>query len=144
MDSAPNGQKFKNWISASNNRPNSLAELRNLLYSNRQFEATKSLDYGNYGLHDVLDAIHGAILANKRIALYADYDVDGTMSCVSWIWFFQSIGYSNYTHYIPCRFNEGYGVNLDAIKHLVNEQNADVIITMDTGITSNAEAAFFK
>ncbi|MCX6118158.1 MAG: DHHA1 domain-containing protein [Proteobacteria bacterium] len=144
MDSATNGQKFKNWISASNNRPNSLAELRNLLYSNRQFEATKSLDYGNYGLHDVLDAIHGAILANKRIALYADYDVDGTMSCVSWIWFFQSIGYTNYTHYIPCRFNEGYGVNLDAIKHLVNEQNADVIITMDTGITANAEAAYCK
>ena len=99
------------------------------------FTPVDKLDYGDYGLQSVLDKISEAIEQNKRIALYADYDVDGTMSCVSWIWFLDAIGFKNYVHYIPCRFSEGYGVNLEAIKHLVEKEKADVIITMDTGIT---------
>ncbi len=85
-----------------------------------------------------------AIKAGKRIALYADYDVDGTMSCVSWIWFLEALGHKNFVHYIPCRFKEGYGLNLKAVTHLVENERADVVITMDTGITANAEAAFCK
>jgi single-stranded-DNA-specific exonuclease len=80
----------------------------------------------------------------QKLALYADYDVDGTMSCVSWIWFFEAIGFKNYIHYIPCRFKEGYGVNLSAIKHLVESERAQVVITMDTGITANEEARWCK
>lgn len=66
------------------------------------------------------------------------------MSCVSWIWFLQSIGYTNFTHYIPDRFKEGYGVNLLAVQHLVNVEKAQLIITMDTGITANEEARWCR
>ncbi len=138
------GQRFQHWITQSDIQPQTLNEVKKLIYSNRQFEEIQHLEYGDYGLVEVELAILNAIKLNKRIALYADYDVDGTMSCVSWIWFFRAIGFNNYTHYIPCRFKEGYGVNLQAIRHLIDSESAELIITMDTGITANEEAALCK
>jgi single-stranded-DNA-specific exonuclease len=138
------GRRYKHWISQSTRVPSSPAAIAEIVRESRQFQAIERLDYGDHGLHAVLDAISAAVEQNKRIALYADYDVDGTMSCVAWIWFLQAIGYSNFVHYIPCRFKEGYGVNLDEIKHLVESEQADVVITMDTGITANAEAQWCR
>jgi single-stranded-DNA-specific exonuclease len=138
------GSRYKHWISQSTQSPSSFEDVAVIVRSSRGFIPLDKLDYGDFGLHAVLDAITVAIEQNKRIALYADYDVDGTMSCVSWIWFLEAIGYKNYLHYIPCRFKEGYGVNLEAIKHLVEAEKADVIITMDTGITANAEAQWCR
>jgi single-stranded-DNA-specific exonuclease len=138
------GRRYKHWMSQSSVLPSSLSDVAEIIYQSRGFQTVEKLDYGDHGLHAVLDAISQAIETDKRIALYADYDVDGTMSCVSWIWFFEAIGYKNFVHYIPCRFKEGYGVNLNAIKHLVEGEKADVIITMDTGITANEEAQWCK
>ena len=126
------------------NQPSSLRDLQNIIWQNRKFLAVEQLSYGDHGLHEAATAIAAAIRAKKRIALYADYDVDGTMSCVSWIWFLQALGHTNYLPYIPCRFEEGYGLNLQAIKHLIDEEKAELIITMDTGITANAEAAYCR
>jgi single-stranded-DNA-specific exonuclease len=112
--------------------------------ANRRYSPINKLDYGDHGLESACASILRAIEAEKRIALYADYDVDGTMSCVSWIWFFKAIGYSNFIHYIPCRMSEGYGLNMAAIRHLIDKERADVVITMDTGITANEEAAYCK
>ncbi len=138
------GHKFADWVPQADHAPASLTELRGLVRANRGYREATALDYGDHGLVHAVAVIEAAIRANKRIALYADYDVDGTMSCVSWIWFLRAIGYHNFVHYIPCRMREGYGVNLNAIKHLVEDQGAHVIITMDTGITANTEAAYCK
>ncbi len=136
------GHKYALWRARSSEQPQKMSDLGLLLKRNRQFADVEKLQYGDHGLYDAIEAISTAIHQNKRIALYADYDVDGTMSCVSWIWFLEAIGYKNYIHYIPCRFREGYGLNLSAVKYLIDEQKADVIITMDTGITANEEAAY--
>lgn len=140
------GKKFKIWQMRSSRvvEPQNLSDLGEVLLANRAFETVDRLEYGDHGLQSTLQAMRDAIRDGKRIALYADYDVDGTMSCVSWIWFFKAIGFENYVHYIPCRFKEGYGLNLDAMKHLIDGEGAEVIITMDTGITANAEAAYCK
>lgn len=138
------GHKFQNWLGLSKETPATHSDIARIVRANRAFEAVEKLNYGDHGLHTVLDCIHEAISQNRRIALYADYDVDGTMSCVSWIWFFQAIGFKNYVHYIPCRFKEGYGVNLEAIKHLIHDEHAELIITMDTGITANIEAEYCR
>lgn len=138
------GYRFEHWVARSEKDVCDIKGLVDIIASNREFEAVSQLSYGDYGLSDVLEVLHQAILDKKKIALYADYDVDGTMSCVSWIWFLESIGYHNYVYYIPDRFREGYGVNLDAVKHLVHERQAELIITMDTGITANEEAAWCK
>lgn len=129
---------------AQPNQPGSLNDLQKIIWQNRKFTAIDQLSYGDHGLLDAAEAIAQAIRHKKRIALYADYDVDGTMSCVSWIWFLQALGHTNYIPYIPCRFEEGYGLNLKAVEHLIDKEGAELIITMDTGITANAEAAYCR
>jgi single-stranded-DNA-specific exonuclease len=136
--------KFEIWKDLSGAAPTSLAALQEILRRNRHFEPVSKLEYGDHGLEDSYRAIRNAIQSNRRIALYADYDVDGTMSCVSWIWFFKAIGFENFTYYIPDRFSEGYGLNLKAVQYLIEEQKAQLIITMDTGITANVEAAYCR
>ncbi len=138
------GHKFKHWVSRSQQAPHDYATLSRLLFENRNFQSIDRLEYGDFGLEKAFHTIAQAIQNKKRIALYADYDVDGTMSCVSWIWFLRSIGYTNFTHYIPDRFKEGYGVNLAAVQHLVEKEKAELIITMDTGITANEEARWCR
>ncbi len=140
------GIKFKHWLCGSeeNAKPSQLEDLKKILLNNRSFQTEIELDYGDHGLEDVKATILAAMKANKHIALYADYDVDGTMSCVSWAWFFRAVNYQNYSYYIPCRFSEGYGLNLEAVEHLIDDRKAELIITMDTGITANTEAAYCK
>lgn len=138
------GRKFAIWQELSPTRPRDFRELAGILLRNRNFDPVTNLVYGDHGLERALNAVHTAIRDGRRIALYADYDVDGTMSCVSWIWFLRAIGYRNFVHYIPCRFKEGYGLNLDAVRHLIDDEGAELIITMDTGITANAEAAYCR
>ncbi|MFT5318674.1 MAG: single-stranded-DNA-specific exonuclease, partial [Chlamydiales bacterium] len=103
------GNKFREWKGMSLEDPKDFDALKSILERNRGFQGVDTLDYGDHGLLQVIEAVSEAIRTNQRIGLYSDYDVDGTMSCVSWIWFFQAIGFDNYTHYIPCRFKEGYG-----------------------------------
>ena len=138
------GYRFRHWEARSRQEPKSFEELLNLIEKNRKFTSVPKLHYGDHGLQEVFNAVLKAIKRGQKIALYADYDVDGTMSCVSWIWFLESIGHKNYVYYIPDRFKEGYGVNLDAVRYLVREHHAELILTMDTGITANTEAAWCK
>lgn len=138
------GEKFLNWKTRSDKVPQSYRDLLAIVIANRSHQPVERLDYGDYGLEKAYEVIAKALSENRRIALYADYDVDGTMSCVSWIWFFKALGFENYVHYIPCRFKEGYGVNLTAIKNLVEKEEAELVITMDTGITANEEAAYCR
>lgn len=138
------GKKFSQWMGETDAQPHSYKDVRSVLLQNRTFTPVEKLHYGDHGLERALHALKEAISADKRIALYADYDVDGTMSCVSWVWFLEAIGYINFCYYIPCRFKEGYGLNLGAVKKLIDEQGAELIVTMDTGITANAEAAYCR
>lgn len=135
---------FHHWQNRSQQTADNFEALKSIVLANRNYQEPASLSYGDYGLEKVAEKLRGAINRGERIALYADYDVDGTMSCVSWIWFLRAIGHENYVHYIPCRFKEGYGLNLQAVTHLVENEQSQLIITMDTGITANAEAAFCK
>lgn len=138
------GRRFQHWVPRSQQIPASVADLQKIVFANRAFEPIGKLAFGDHGLEKAIEVLTDAIRNKKRIALYADYDVDGTMSCVSWVWYLTAIGHTNFIPYIPCRFKEGYGVNLSAIKHLVEEEKAEIILTMDTGITANTEAAYCK
>ena len=138
------GYRYINWRQRGESFPRTLIEVESGLKERCHLDPEISLNYGDYGLSEVQEAVLDAIKQGKKIALYADYDVDGTMSCVSWIWFLEAISYKNYTYYIPDRFKEGYGLNLVAVKRLALEEGAELIITMDCGITANEEAAWCK
>lgn len=73
---------------------------------------------------------------SKSIWIYGDYDVDGITSTSLLYLAFKEIGL-NPNFYIPLR-DEGYGLNKEAISY-IKEQGADLIITVDCGISSHTE-----
>ncbi len=80
-----------------------------------------------------------AIKSGENIAIVGDYDVDGVISSVILSTFFDDIGVV-YDLVIPNRFSDGYGLSLDIVKRL----NADVIITVDNGISALEPAIYCK
>ncbi len=78
---------------------------------------------------------------NKElVCIYGDYDVDGITSSTILYDFFQQIGIKSFT-YLPDRNKEGYGLNNKAIDYII-KQKADLIITVDCGITSVEEVDY--
>ncbi len=89
----------------------------------------------------VVKRILKAIKINEKIGIFSDYDADGIPGAVTLHDFFKKIGFHNFVNYIPLRNEEGFGLNKDAIKSLVDE-NVKLIITIDCGITDVAEVDF--
>ena len=81
-----------------------------------------------------------SIKQGKRVAIYGDYDADGVMSTVILYKTLRSLG-ADVTYYIPAREEEGYGLNKSAVESL-REDEADLILTCDNGITALEEVAF--
>ncbi len=83
-----------------------------------------------------------ALEKKQKICIYGDYDVDGVCSTSLLIIFFKSIGVE-VDYYIPNRLNEGYGLSVNALDKIKNS-GADLVITVDCGITSVNEAKHAK
>ncbi len=81
-----------------------------------------------------------AIEMHQRIVIYGDYDVDGVTS-VSLLYLYLIEKGADVRYYIPSRHGEGYGLSTGAIDKLA-ATGVDLIITVDTGITANEEAAY--
>lgn len=88
-----------------------------------------------------VERISTAIKNDEHIVIYSDYDMDGIPGAVALGDFFKKIGYAHYTHYIPHRIREGFGLNIAAIEQLAS-QNARVIITIDHGIGHIQEVTY--
>lgn len=84
------------------------------------------------GVAEASEIITSAILANKRIAIIGDYDVDGIASSCIMDAFFKQIGYQNFIIKIPNRFKDGYGISA----RMVRIYDADIFISVDNGITA--------
>ena len=94
-------------------------------------------------MKDMLKAVNRigkAIKDNEKILVYGDYDVDGTTS-VAMMYLFLSKESENIQYYIPCRYNEGYGVSLKGIKYAKALQ-ISLIIVLDCGIRAIDEVNY--
>ena len=90
-------------------------------------------------LHDLSKAaglIRCAAKQGKRAVVYGDYDVDGVSASAILYETLLLLGMQA-TVYLPDRHKEGYGLNIPAVEKLAQE--ADVLITVDCGITSIQE-----
>ncbi len=94
------------------------------------------------GLPKALNRINYAINRQEKIVIYGDYDADGVTATALLGIALKSLG-AEVKEYIPNRFDEGYGLNLDALGSL-SEEGAKLIITVDCGIRSWEEANFAK
>ncbi|MHA6326039.1 single-stranded-DNA-specific exonuclease RecJ [Roseivivax sp. CAU 1753] len=93
------------------------------------------------GLRDMERAatrVLGAVRKGERVAVFADYDVDGGASAALLIdWFRQQD--RGVTLYVPDRIDEGYGPNVPAMTDLAATH--DLIICVDCGTLSHAPIA---
>ncbi len=94
------------------------------------------------GLVPAVEKIKQALQENKKITVYGDYDVDGITSTAILVSLFQEMG-GEVSYYIPNRFNEGYGLNFQALDK-IREKGTDLLITVDCGITSYEEVEYAK
>ncbi|MBI4974570.1 MAG: hypothetical protein HZC19_01985 [Candidatus Omnitrophica bacterium] len=78
--------------------------------------------------------IRRAISGKERISVYGDYDVDGITGVALLYSALKNLGAVVDT-YIPNRLEEGYGLNLAAVKKAA-KNGVRLIITVDCGITS--------
>ncbi len=76
-----------------------------------------------------------AALKGQRIAVFADYDVDGGTSAALLVWWLRALGRPDPTLYVPDRIDEGYGPNPEAIGMLAGGH--DLIICVDCGTLSH-------
>ena len=78
-----------------------------------------------------------AIVEAQKIAIYGDYDVDGTVGSAILRRFLRRLGVDAVV-YQPDRQKEGYGINAGAIERLA-ESGIQLLVAVDCGITSNKE-----
>ncbi|MGP6087935.1 single-stranded-DNA-specific exonuclease RecJ [Antarctobacter jejuensis] len=82
-----------------------------------------------------------AVRGRERIAVFADYDVDGGASAALLIDWLRQVGRPA-TLYVPDRIDEGYGPNVPAMTALAAEH--DLILCVDCGTLSHEPIAAAK
>jgi single-stranded-DNA-specific exonuclease len=90
------------------------------------------------GMQTAVDRIQYALTHHEPIAIYGDYDVDGVTATALMVETLQKLG-ADVRGYIPNRFDEGYGLNKDALDSL-QADGVKLVITVDCGIRSPDEA----
>ncbi|MDO9164401.1 MAG: single-stranded-DNA-specific exonuclease RecJ [Methylococcaceae bacterium] len=76
-----------------------------------------------------------AIKTRQKISIVADFDADGATSCAVAVKGLQLLGAGQVNFVVPNRFEYGYGLTPEIVA-LVKQQNPDVLITVDNGISS--------
>ena len=90
------------------------------------------------GMQAAVDRIRFALEHEEPIAIYGDYDVDGVTATALLVQALEGLG-ADVRGYIPNRFDEGYGLNKDALDSL-KADGVMLVITVDCGIRSPDEA----
>lgn len=91
------------------------------------------------GIPAAVKRIRNAVSQSEKIVLYGDYDVDGIVS-VAILWRCLKLAGVEAEFYVPHRIDEGYGLNVEAIRQLA-QRDTKLIITVDCGITAHESAA---
>ncbi len=96
------------------------------------------------GAVSAAERIMRAVAEDRKIVIYGDYDVDGVCGTTILWSCLKLAGARRLDYYIPHRVEEGYGVNADSLRRLRAEQDGDLVITVDCGITAIGEAALAR
>lgn len=89
-------------------------------------------------MHDMekgIERIGEALENHEQITIYGDYDADGMTSTALLNETLESLG-ANVNYYLPSRFVEGYGPNIEAFKKII-EGGTTLILTVDNGVAGH-------
>jgi single-stranded-DNA-specific exonuclease len=98
--------------------------------------------YQMLGMEHAVARIRRAINDREAIAIYGDYDVDGVTATALLVQTLHAL-HANVRPYIPNRFEEGYGLNKEALATL-RAEGISLLITVDCGIRSQEEAHYAR
>jgi len=79
-----------------------------------------------------------AVSHGERIAVYGDYDADGLTATAMLSTALEALG-ANVLPFIPSRFEEGYGLQADALARLRQDEGCHLVISVDCGVRAVAE-----
>jgi len=88
------------------------------------------------GMETAVRRLVDAIQNKQQIAVWGDYDVDGTTGTAVLVSFLREVG-AEPVYYVPHRIEEGYGLNVEGLRRL-QERGVDLVVSVDCGI-SNAD-----
>lgn len=81
-----------------------------------------------------------AVRGDRSIVIYGDYDVDGIAAIAILYHIIKTVAPdARLRRYVPHRLEEGYGLNLEALKK-IRAGGVDLVVTVDCGITALEEA----
>src|SRR4029078_1627845 len=90
------------------------------------------------GVPEAVERIYQAIQEKKKVCIYGDYDADGVTGTAILLGLFQLLD-APAEYYIPHRLEEGYGLNVEALRERA-AGGVQLVINVDCGIASLEEA----
>ena len=87
---------------------------------------------GLAGATQAAERLARAVRDKERIVIYGDYDVDGMTAVAILHACLRMLGAAA-DFYVPHRLDEGYGVNVEAVRKIVAD-GANLIVTVDCGV----------
>ena len=87
------------------------------------------------GMQSMVEHLIDAIKQQQALTVVADFDADGATSCALAIKGLALLGMKKLNFVVPNRFEYGYGLTPEIVE-LVKQQNPDIILTVDNGISS--------
>ena len=108
------------------------------------FLAARALEGGPpmLDLDKAVARLRRALAARERIVVYGDYDVDGVAGSAILVRAFRQLGVV-VPAYIPDRYEEGYGLNEQALRTIAGD-GTTVVVSVDCGVTAVREAALAR
>lgn len=91
------------------------------------------------GMPNAVERVLDAIERREQILVFGDYDVDGVTAAVLLFEALTRLG-GRVIKYIPNRFDEGYGLSMDALEAVI-ALRPGLLITVDCGVRSVNEIA---
>ena len=91
-------------------------------------------------MEKIVERIVQAIENNEKITIYGDYDADGMTSTALLYESLEAVG-AQVDYFLPNRFIEGYGPNIDAFEQII-KKGTSLIITVDNGVTGHEAIDF--
>lgn len=126
--------------------------LLNRLYQSRGVHSAQELELNLRHLHDPMllanieqatELLVNAFTRQARIVIVGDFDADGATSTALSMLALRQFGFTHLDYLIPDRFSQGYGLST-AVAEMVIAKGADLVLTVDNGISSFEGIALLK
>ncbi|EIJ69510.1 single-stranded-DNA-specific exonuclease RecJ [Pasteurella bettyae] len=122
------------------------------LYRSRHIENSQQLDRTLQamlapqllqGIDEAVNLLLKARDQQQNIVIVGDFDADGATSTALAVTALRQLGFNSVNYLIPNRFDQGYGLSV-AVAKIACEQQAELLITVDNGVSSFEGVAFLK